>query len=106
VHRLVSFGAVVFLLLGFASFVYDSQFPVAVVPVGFPGFGENVEPIAHAPQPSSASRMPQSSLTAPKAFGPQVVANYGKLPLSFEINEGQTSADVKFVSPGGGYSVS
>jgi hypothetical protein len=41
-HRVVSFVAVVFLLLGFASFVHDSQFPAAVVPIDFPDFGENV----------------------------------------------------------------
>jgi hypothetical protein len=104
-HRLVSFVAVVFLLLGFASFVEDSQFPASVLPIAFPDLGENLEPVAHAPQPSSASHTPQSSLTTPKAFGPQVVANYGKLPLGFEINEGQTGADVKFVSRGRGYSV-
>jgi hypothetical protein len=63
-RRLVSFVAVVSLLLGSVSFVHDSQFPAAVVPVGFPDLGENVEPIAHAPQPSGASRTPQSSLNA------------------------------------------
>src|SRR5580765_6044884 len=31
------------------------------------------------------------------------VAIYGKLPLAFEINRGQSSAEVKFLSRGGGY---
>jgi len=35
----------------------------------------------------------------------RLVANYGKLPLSFEVNEGQADAPVKFVSRGPGYSL-
>jgi Ca2+-binding RTX toxin-like protein len=34
---------------------------------------------------------------------PQVVSNYGKLPLSFEANRGQTDKSVKFLSRGSGY---
>lgn len=33
----------------------------------------------------------------------QVQANYGKLPLRFEANQGQTSSQVKFLSRGKGY---
>jgi hypothetical protein len=33
------------------------------------------------------------------------VAAYGKLPLSFEINQGQTESRVKFMSRGSGYSL-
>src|SRR5438128_12269826 len=29
-------------------------------------------------------------------------ANYGKLPLSFEVNQGQTAASVKFLARAGG----
>jgi len=36
---------------------------------------------------------------------PRLVANYGKLPLSFEINQGQTDPQVKFVSRGRGYAL-
>jgi hypothetical protein len=32
-------------------------------------------------------------------------ANYGKLPLSFEVNQGQTDAQVKFLARGQGYSL-
>ncbi len=35
----------------------------------------------------------------------QLVANYGKLPLSFEANQGQTDGQVKFLSRGRGYSL-
>ena len=34
-----------------------------------------------------------------------LAANYGNLPLSFERNDGQTHAQVKFLSRGGGYSM-
>jgi len=36
---------------------------------------------------------------------PRLVASYGKLPLSFEVNQGQTDAQVKFVSRGRGYTL-
>jgi hypothetical protein len=35
-----------------------------------------------------------------------VVENYGKLPLSFEVNEGQTDGQVKFLARGQGYTLS
>jgi len=35
----------------------------------------------------------------------QLQANYGKLPLSFESNRGQTDAQVKFLARGQGYSL-
>jgi hypothetical protein len=35
----------------------------------------------------------------------QVAAAYGKLPLTFEPNQGQTKAQVKFLSRGSGYSL-
>lgn len=36
---------------------------------------------------------------------PQVVAEYGRLPLRFEANEGQTDGRVKFLSRGSGFSL-
>ena len=35
----------------------------------------------------------------------RLVANYGKLPLAFEANQGQTNARVKFLSRGSGYTL-
>jgi hypothetical protein len=40
----------------------------------------------------------------PKAQA-QIVESYGKLPLSFEANQGQTDARVKFLSRGSGYTL-
>jgi hypothetical protein len=48
------------------------------------------------------------TLPAPKALPPvsrQAQANFGKLPLTFEANQGQTDPQVKFLAHGSGYSV-
>src|SRR5947208_15594855 len=42
---------------------------------------------------------------SPGAAKPKVVDAYGKLPLSFEANQGQNDARVKFVSRGSGYTL-
>ena len=43
-----------------------------------------------------------ATLTASK---PTVVANYERLPLAFEVNNGQTNTEVKFLSRGNGYTL-
>jgi hypothetical protein len=35
----------------------------------------------------------------------RLVASFGKLPLSFEVNQGQTTSSVKFLSRGSGYTL-
>src|SRR5207249_6711749 len=35
----------------------------------------------------------------------RLTESYGRLPLSFEANQGQTSNEVKFLSRGGGYTL-
>jgi Beta-propeller repeat len=51
-----------------------------------------------------ASRV--NSLVSPDAASRSgLVAAYGKLPLSFEANQGQTDAQVKFLSRGSGYTL-
>jgi hypothetical protein len=47
---------------------------------------------------------PSPSLNRP-APSRQVAANYGKLPLSFEPNHGQTDARVQFLARGAGYTI-
>ncbi len=47
----------------------------------------------------------QTSADIPEASEQQVLATYGKLPLSFEANQGQTDEQVKFLSRGGGYTL-
>src|SRR5260370_1613807 len=40
------------------------------------------------------------------AYAQQVTAGYGRLPLSFEVNQGQVDSQVKFLSRGSGYGLS
>ena len=42
---------------------------------------------------------------APKVSKQQVLETYGKIPLSFEANQGQTDEQVKFLSRGNGYTL-
>jgi hypothetical protein len=46
-----------------------------------------------------------SAAYAGTATGKHAAANYGKIPLSFEPNRGQTDASVQFLSRGSGYSL-
>src|ERR1039458_7828607 len=41
----------------------------------------------------------------PAVGNARIVEAYGKLPLSFEANQGQADAQVKFLSRGNGYSL-
>jgi beta-lactam-binding protein with PASTA domain len=56
-------------------------------------------PLAVAAGPAS---QPPDNAAAAKAH---VAENYGKIPLSFEANQGQADKTVKFVSRGSGYSL-
>jgi hypothetical protein len=68
-----------------------AQAPNRVPFINQPLFSNNAAPtgLAH-PDPAKQS---------------QIVENYGKLPLSFEANHGQTDAKVKFLSRGSGYTL-
>src|SRR5437899_5727182 len=52
--------------------------------------------------PAPATR---TSTEIPQATKPHVLATYGKLPLSFEANQGQADPQVKFLSRGRGYTL-
>src|SRR5689334_13692317 len=55
--------------------------------------------LGHAPSAAAALPDPSTSSAAQAAAR----AAYGKLPLSFEVNQGQTAKQVKFLSRGAGY---
>src|ERR1700752_197292 len=55
------------------------------------------------PQPVAEAR--NGSGNIPEASKQHLVETYGKLPLSFEANLGQTSSQVKFLSRGSGYTL-
>jgi hypothetical protein len=48
---------------------------------------------------------PSSTLQPDSQTQAKIAENYGKLPLSFEANQGQTDPNVKFFSRGSGYSL-
>src|SRR2546425_6245719 len=59
--------------------------------------------VSCAPAPVPATR---TSPELHQTTKPQVLAAYGKLPLSFEANQGQIDPQVKFLSRGSGYTLS
>jgi len=80
VHRLACFGSLGLALAAFAGFGFLQRLRAA----------DN-----HLPnRPASA---------AAAKIAPHLAVNYGKLPLSFEVNQGQTDESVKFLSRGRGY---
>src|SRR5438128_982013 len=56
--------------------------------------------VSCAPAPAT-----RTSTTIPQATKQQVLVAYGKLPLIFEANQGQTDPQVKFLSRGSGYTL-
>jgi len=59
--------------------------------------------LSHQPPPSSSL---QNAVSQPDpAARDRIVQSYGKLPLSFEANQGQTDAQVRFLSRGPGYTL-
>jgi hypothetical protein len=54
---------------------------------------------------TAQAQQPPSPTTSAAAKAPALAQNYGKLPLSFEANQGQTDPQVKFLSRGNGYSL-
>jgi len=56
----------------------------------------------HAPKNTLAER---GITTVAGVNAPRVAASYGKLPLSFEVNGGQTDPQVRFLSRGRGYTL-
>ena len=78
--------------------------PILLVPLLMPKLAsKNLNPmrpdVAAVP---GANRLPIETMSVLK---PQILAGYGRLPLSFEANQGQTDPHVKFISRGSGYSL-
>ena len=52
---------------------------------------------------SSLSAKPVGQTSTDSQANAEIAKRFGKLPLSFEINQGQTDRSVKFLSHGPGY---
>jgi Beta-propeller repeat len=61
--------------------------------------------LIQASRGSKEAPAPVAIARADPAIQSRVAASYGKLPLSFELNAGQTDASVRFLSRGPGYSL-
>ena len=59
--------------------------------------------LRHAGTPTPSESV--AHVTTEELSRPRGTAAYGKLPLSFEINQGQTNGQVKFLSRGSGYNL-
>jgi hypothetical protein len=51
---------------------------------------------------AGASATPVNRIASDQSSKAKVLETYGKLPLSFEVNQGQTDGQVKFLSRGSG----
>src|SRR5258708_7649029 len=80
---------------------------ISLVPAGAPTHKQPPSPgisQADPATPSAATSLATSSAAASKT-GERRVGEYGKLPLSFEFNQGQTDKSVNFLARGEGYSL-
>ena len=60
---------------------------------------------ARRPNSASSSLSPALQATSQKVEHARILASYGKLPLSFEKNQGQTDDRVRFLARGEGYAL-
>ncbi|WP_150132906.1 SBBP repeat-containing protein [Acidisarcina polymorpha] len=74
---------------------------LAIGPLAMDAQGVDSSTTATASQKLTSSRLVSSA----KAVSPTIKADYGKLPLSFEANQGQSDPQVKFLSRGQRYSL-
>ena len=86
------------LLLNFLFFVHASELP------GRLRLPQNAAPPA-GKSASPKAGIPAAQARANQATHARLLQNYGKLRLSFEANQGQTDARVKFLSRGRGYTL-
>ena len=106
-------------VLALGSFLVLSSAGVPVVPRGVnrgsstvaessKGAAPNINQLPRLLPPASARERlgtAGSGKAAALAIRPRLVEGYGRLPMSFEINQGQTDSQVKFLSRGHGYTL-
>jgi hypothetical protein len=83
-------GNISFILAGYCSLAFILTLGVALYAQTGPGSTVRKSPAASKPGPAAHAR---------------VMANYGKLPLAFERNDGQTDQSVQFLARGSGYTL-
>jgi len=78
-----------------------SKIPVRALKGDSPA--ESLRSAVVLPDPNPESPLPNPGSRS--AAQPRLVESYGKLPLGFEINKGQTDSRVKFLARGNGYAL-
>src|SRR5215831_13601012 len=104
-YRRVLWGTAMMAACLFSGFtLMMSKIPVHA-PRGEPGREATTASAAGSADLALSSAAVRDASGTPAATQPRLVEAYGRLPLSFEINQGQTDSRVKFVSRGSGYSL-
>ena len=62
-------------------------------------------PFSRRTQAAERTLPDRRASAAPKRIQARPAANYGRLPLGFEANQGQVDAGVRYVVRGGGYTI-
>ena len=73
--------------------------------LGVEGVGAPLDPAGMLPDPVARKTPPVILPEPDAATKARIVEAYGKLPLSFEANHGQTDAQVKYLARGRGYTL-
>ena len=107
-NKLLPSGIVLTTILGISTFT------ISLVAQNAATAHEYVQPNAVAAlHPAASPLKPTEGLNGPSAntavtdapAGARVTASYGKLPISFEVNQGQTDGSVQFLARGMGYTL-
>ncbi len=64
-----------------------------------------LDPAGSLPAPEARATAPATAAEPDQATKARIVEAYGKLPLSFEANQGQTDGRVKYLARGPGYTL-
>ncbi|MFB3074104.1 MAG: hypothetical protein ACE1Z6_02875, partial [Candidatus Methylomirabilales bacterium] len=78
---------------------------VVMLALGVEGVGAPLDPAGMLPDPVARKTPPVILPEPDAATKAKIVEAYGKLPLSFEVNNGQTDAQVKYLARGRGYTL-
>ncbi|MBI2780064.1 MAG: SBBP repeat-containing protein [Gammaproteobacteria bacterium] len=78
---------------------------LAVAAFVAPGFSGNVRAAQPLPAPKASDKIPPALFAPGKTARAIIVESYGKSPLTFDVNRGQTNARVKFLSRGNGHTL-
>src|SRR5262245_11092039 len=96
----------------FSLFATRRLMTIVLIAIAFAGLGlavlwrsQSVSGMAGASKYSASQTAPRANQEADAAAKDRVKRQYGRLPMNFEVNQGQASDSVRFLSRGHGYQV-